>query len=153
MGLVVRQGGGVPDPESRRRNIGGSVSASTRRNYEGHFKKWDVSRGVNGLSPYIDSREERLEGDEDSVIAYGAMSVGPLGKEVSTMVTHLSAIGYFHRIRTGANPSTRMSRVQLMIKGLRRASGPGRRKLDFPLVDLRDLKGILTLKESDQLLI
>ena len=131
-------------------NIGGIVAASTRRNYEGHFEKWEVFRGVDGLSPYIDSREARLAGEEDSVIAYVAFSVGPLGKEVSTMVTHLSAIGYFHRIRTGGNPLTKMSRVQLMIKGLRRASGPERRKLPFSLEDMRALQGLLNLKEVGQ---
>ena len=35
-------------------NIGGIVAHSTRRNYEGHFKKWETFRGVNGLSPYLD---------------------------------------------------------------------------------------------------
>ena len=67
------------------------------------------------------------------------------------MVTHLSAIGFFHRIKIGVNPLSGMARVQLMLKGLKRASGPTNRKLPFSVEDLRALKGLLNLKEADQL--
>ena len=67
------------------------------------------------------------------------------------MVTHLSAIGFFHRIKYGPNPLNRMSRVQLMLKGLKREKGPTNRKLPITVEDLRALKGLLNLKDSDQL--
>ena len=40
-----------------------------------------------------------------------------------------------------------------MRKGLRRARGPERRKLPFSLEDLRPLKGLLNLREADQLIL
>ena len=132
-------------------SIGGSVASSTRRNYEGRFRKWEVFRGVNGKGPYIDQGEDRSSEEEDSVLSYVALSVGPLGKEVSTMVTHLSAIGFFHRIKYGTNPLNHMSRVQLMLKGLKRAQGPTKRKLPITVEDLRALKGLLNLSDPDQL--
>ena len=94
-----------------------------------------------------------IKSEEDGALAYVALSVGPLGKEVSTMVTHLSAIGHFHRIRTGPNPLTKMARVQLTIKGLRRSSGPEKRKPPFSTEDIRAIKGLLNLKELCQFLI
>ena len=105
-------------------DVGGSLDASTRRNHEGHFEKWETYRSVNGLSPYIDTRIEAFTHEEDIVLCYVALSVGPLGKEVSTMVTHLSDIGYFHRVRTGCNPLVNMPRAQLMLTGFRLARGP-----------------------------
>ena len=108
-------------------------------------------QGVNGLSPYLDTGADKFALEEDSVLAYVALSVGPIGKEVSTTVTHLSAIGFFHRIRFGYNPIKDMSRVQLMLKGIRRASGHANRKLPFSAEDLRTLKGMLNLKDTDQL--
>ena len=129
----------------------GSVANSTRHNYEGHFRKWEIFRGVNNKGPYLDQRDEWAVEEEDSVLSYVALSVGPLGKEVSTMVTHLSAIGFFHRIKYGPNPLNRMSRVQLMLKGLKREKGPTNRKLPITVEDLRALKGLLNLKDPDQL--
>ena len=119
--------------------IGGSVAASIRHNYEGRFKKWETFRGANGLNPYLDTTDDKFPAEEDSASPYVALPVGPLGKEVSTMVTHLSAIGYLHRARRGINPLTQMSRVQLMLKGLKRAKGPANRKLPASLEDLRAL--------------
>ena len=131
-------------------NIGGSVASSTRHNYEGHFHKWAVFRGVNGKDPYISTCDEKFMEEEDSVLSYVALSVGPLGKEVSTMVTHLSAIGFFHRVKIGFNPLSKMSMVQLMLKCLKRASGPTNRKLPFTIEDIRSLKGMLNLRDADQ---
>ena len=131
-------------------NIGGSVASSARHNYEGHFHKWAVFRGVNSKDPYISTSDEKFTEEEDSALSYVALSVGPLVKEVSTMVTHLSAIGFFHRVRIGVNPLSQMSRVQLMLKGLKRASGPTNRKLSFAIEDLRALKGLLNLNDADQ---
>ena len=111
------------------KGIGGIVADSTKRNYEGHFRKWAIFRGVNKMDPYLGINDDSTVEDEDSVLSYVSLSVGPLGKEVSTMVTHLSAIGFFHRIKFGANPLTKMARAQLMLKGLKRASGPVNRKL------------------------
>ena len=132
-------------------NIGGSVAVSTRRNYEGHFRKWEAHRGVNGLIPYLDTSAAKFPLEEDVALSYVALSVGPLGKEVSTMATHLSANGYFHRVKTGHNPLKEMPRVQLMMKGLRRPSGPENRKLPFSLEDIRSLKGLLNLKDVAQI--
>ena len=95
----------------------------------------------------------RAQEEEDSVLPYVALSVGPLGKEVSTMITHLSAVGYFRRIKTGRNPLKDMTRVQLMLKGLRRTAGPAKRKLPCSLEDLRALKGLLNLKDPDQIIL
>ena len=133
------------------KNIGGSVADSTRHNYEGHFRKWAIFRGVNKMDPYLGTNDDSVVEDEDSVLSYVALSVGPLGKEVSTMVTHLSAIGFFHRIKFGVNPLAKMARVQLMLKGLKRAGGPVNRKLPITVEDLRSLKGLLNLREADQL--
>ena len=56
--------------------------------------KWEIFRGVNGLSPYLDPSDGKFAAEEDSILSYVALSVGPMGKEVSTMITHLSAIWY-----------------------------------------------------------
>ena len=131
--------------------IGGSVANSTRHNYEGLFRKWEIFRGVNGKGPYLDPSEDKFDEEEESALSYVALSVGPLGKEASTMATHFPAIGFFHRVKHGVNPLTHMSRVQLMLKGLKRAKGPTNRKLPITLDDIRALKGLLNLQGPGQL--
>ena len=107
---------------------------------------------VNGRAPYLDAAEDKFTTEEDIALSYVALSVGPLGKEVSTMGAHLAAIGYFHRVRNGVNPLTQMSRVQIMLKGLKRAKGPANRKLPFPHDDMMALKGLLNLQDVGQLI-
>ena len=106
---------------------------------------------MNGLVPYLDPSGDKFASEEDSVLSYVALSVGPLGKEVYTMITHLSAIGYFHRVKSGGNSLVQMSRVHLTLMGSKRANGPTDRKSPFPLEDLMSLKGMLNLKDVDQL--
>ena len=71
-------------------------------------------------------------------------------KDISTVVNHLNAIGYHHRVRTGTNPISLMPRASLMIRGLRRAKGPAQRKLPISLEDLRTLNGMIGHKQIDR---
>ena len=109
--------------------IGGSIADSTRKNYKGSFEQWPTFRRVNGQSPFMVADPAGISGEEESVLAYLALSVGPLGKDITTVVGRLNSISYFHRVRTGVNPISLMPRVSLMIRGLRRAKGPTQRKL------------------------
>ena len=84
--------------------IGCSVSASTKHNYEGHFRLWAMYRSTNGLWPFLGLGGSNPEEGENSIMAYVAMSVGPLAKGMSTMATHLSGIGHFRKIKMGATP-------------------------------------------------
>ena len=108
-------------------SIGGSIADSTRKNYKGHFEQWSTFRRINGLSPYLSADPQGLPDEEDSVLSYLALSVGPLGKDIATVVGHLNALSYFRRARSGFNPISHMPRVSLMIRGLRRANGPTQR--------------------------
>ena len=65
--------------------------------------------------------EEKPTTEEDIELSYVALSVGPMGKDVSTMATHLSTIGYFQRVRRGIRPLAPMSRAHLIPKGPQRA--------------------------------
>ena len=79
-------------------SIGCSVAKTTRRLCEGQFGQWARFRAVNGLAEYLEAGPSGGGECEDSVLAYLALSVGPLGKDIATMLGHLSAIGYFRRI-------------------------------------------------------
>ena len=72
---------------------------------------------------YINTTDGTSTGAENIALPYVALSVGPLGKDVPPMVTRLSAIGYFLRIRMGSNPLAQMSPVRLMRRGISRTKG------------------------------
>lgn len=80
-------------------------------------------------------------------VSYIALSVGPMGRDVATMIIHLSPIGYFHRIKGGRNSLSSMTKLQLAINGFRREMGPPARKPPFSLDDLRALNGLLYLND------
>ena len=130
--------------------MGCSVSAATKGNYEGHFRLWSMYRGTCGLDPYVGKAGLGPDQEEDNVMGYVALSVGPMAKSMSTVATHLSGIGYCHRLRTGENPLLGMPRLQLMLKGMHREKGATVRELPFMLGDIRALKNILNLKLVDQ---
>ena len=134
-------------------SAGGSLAKTTRRLYEGQFAQWERFRAANGMSAYLEVGSEFLEKGEESVLSYLALSVGPLGKDISTVTGHLNAVGYSHRVRVGENPILEMPMVMLMVRGLRRAKCHTRRKRPITLEDLKVLKGMLDLKNSDQLTI
>ena len=133
--------------------MGQSVSAATKGNYQGQFRQWTVHRSVNGLTPYIGENNLTLREEEDSVMAYTVLSLGPLAKNPSTVNGHLGAIGYFHKLRSGVNPLAEMNRLQLLIKGMMRSKGPTARKLPTSVEDLRTLRGLLDLKDTDQMIL
>ena len=132
------------------RLMGCSVSAATKGNYEGHFRLWSMYRGACGLDPYVGRAGLSEEQEEDNIMGYVALSVGPLSKAMSTVATHLSGIGYCLRLRSGENPLLSMPRLQLMLKGMYRERGATVRKLPFMLDDLRSLKEVLELGIIDQ---
>ena len=44
--------------------------------------------------PYLNMSDVNSEREEDGSHAYISLSLGPLGENVDTMITQLSAIGY-----------------------------------------------------------
>ena len=80
------------------------------------------------------------EAGGNSVFSYSPLSAGPIGTAIGAMVGPLNAIGYFHRVKIGRNPLLAMPRAALMVRGLRRAKGPTRRKLPTSLEDLKVVK-------------
>lgn len=77
------------------------------------------------------------------MLSYLALSVGPLGKDITTVVGHLYAISCLRRVKSGQNPISLMPRVSLMSKDLRRPKGPTQRKFPISIEDLRTLSGML----------
>ena len=88
--------------------------------------------------------------EEESVLPYLALSVGPLGKDITTVVGHLNALSYFRRVKSGFNPISHMPRVSLMIRGLRRAKGPTQRKLPITIEDLTTLHDMIDHTDINQ---
>lgn len=130
--------------------MGCSAAPATKGNYEGHFRFRAMYRGACGLYPYVGKAGLNSDEEEENIMGYVALSVGPLSKAMSTVATHLSGIGYCHRLKTGGNPLLAMSMLQLMLKGMYRERVATVRKLPFMLDDLRSLKELLNLKLVDQ---
>ena len=84
-------------------------------------------------------------------MAYCALSVGPLNKDMSTMIAHLHCSGHFHKLKSGSDPIANMPRVQLMAMGMRREKGDTARKFPFMVHDLKLLKSVLGLTTADHL--
>ena len=61
-------------------------------------------------------------------MSHVTLDLGPMGGDVGAAQNHLQAIGYFHRIKSGANPLRKMPRLQNLMKGARREKGPCGRK-------------------------
>ena len=85
-------------------SIGGSIADATRKLYSGQFNQCARFRAVNGESAYFETDIER-PAREEILHSYIALYVGPLGKDMATMVGHLNDIGYFHRVKTGGTIS------------------------------------------------
>ena len=132
------------------RLMGCSVSQATKGSYEGHFRIWAMYRGTCGLNPYVGTNGLDLDQEEDNVMGYVALSVGPLAKAMSTITTHLSGIGYCHRLKMGDNPLATMPRLELTLRGMQREKGATARKLPFMLGDLKELRSMLDLRVIDQ---
>ena len=109
-------------------------------------------RRVNGASPYLCLHGAVRDKGEESLIGYLALSAGPLNKDTTTMTTHVHGIGYFHKVKLGANPIGGIPMVQRTMKGLRREKGPTARKLPFMAGDLRSPKALLNLETTDRIL-
>ena len=103
-----------------------------------------------GLEPYVGVAGVSPEAEEESVMGYVALSVGPMAKAMSTMATHMIGIGHCRRLKTRLNPFSTMPRLHLMAKGMYRERGTAVGKLPFMLDDLRSLKELLDLKVIDQ---
>ena len=80
-------------------------------NYTGHFRQWEIYRYANGLVPYLGLIDAEFEKGDDRLLAYLAMSVGPLNKDMPTTITHLRGIGHFRKLQLGPNPIINMPRV------------------------------------------
>ena len=142
--------GGKSKKETAEKLIGRSISPAAKYSYEGHFAKLELPRSLNGISPYFSVGNSGKERGEDSLLSYLPLSVGPLNKDMSTMITHIHGIGHLRKLRLGANPIGEMPRAQLMVRGMRRDKGPTARKLLFFVYDLKTLKNLLDLDNADR---
>ena len=86
------------------RLIGSSVSNSTKSCYARHFRQWAKYRSANCRIPYLASWDADLEKGEDILLAYLALSVGSLNKDMSTTITHLRGVGHFRKLEVGPDP-------------------------------------------------
>ena len=102
------------------RLAGGMVANSSRSVYDGLFKKWKIHRGVLGKTEFLSGDPLDKEGNENAAIAYVALNLGPMERDLGAIQNHLQAIGYFRKLRTGTNPMRTMNRLQNIMKGARR---------------------------------
>ena len=131
--------------------MGPSAAGATKHNYKGQFRQWAVRHSANGINPYVGENNLSFRGEEEeSVMAYLSLPLGPLEKDPSTTNGHLRAKGYSHRLRCGSKPLTETNRLQLMIKGMMRNKGPTDSKLPTAVGDLRTLNGLLDLNDINQ---
>lgn len=63
--------------------------------------KWEVFRGANRRGAYLVALVGDKESAEQCALDYMALSVGPLGKDMSTMGTHLPATGHIRMVQLG----------------------------------------------------
>ena len=139
-----RYGKGEGHRRKGRRNAeGGSISDSTLCNYSGHFRQWEVRRGINGVGPYIGEMAKSTKTDEDSARGYMTSALGPLEKGHPTATGRLGANGYYRKMQTGVHLLWGMHRVHLAIKGIRRAKGPTARKPPIAIGEMRAVMGVL----------
>ena len=129
--------------------IGCSISASAKYNYDGHFRQWELYRSINGIIPYFSVNAADKGSEEDRILSYHALSVGPLSKDMSTTIAPIHGIGHFQKLKLGANPIGDMPRVKLTIRGMRREKGTASRKSPYMLGDLKTLKNVIDLDSID----
>ena len=108
----------------------------------------DVPIGERAI-PYLGVGCAGLGKEEDSLLAYLALSVGPLNRDMSTMIAHLHGIWHFHKVKMGPNPISNMPRAQLMVRGMRREKGDTASKLPFTEQDMEMLESVLGLTTTD----
>ena len=72
---------------------------------------------VNGLGPYLGQGDAKEEADEGCLLAYLALSVGPLNKDMPTMIAHIRGIGHFQKLKLGSRPTTNIPRAHLAVRG------------------------------------
>ena len=89
-----------------------------------------------GKSEYLPTCLDDKDDNESAVIAYVTINLGPMERDVGTAQRHLQAIGYYRKVRAGANPLREMNRLQNITKGARRGKGPRKRKLHVTAEDL-----------------
>ena len=123
--------------------IGCSVSNSTKYNYTGHFGKGAIYRPPNGHGPYLGGGWVDLEKDGHRWLSYSALAVGPITKDMTTMITRMRGIGHFQKLKWGPNPIRNMPLVQPAMRGMRREKGPTARKPPFAADDIRSSKNLL----------
>ena len=146
-GKLVRLERDVSKRKSTESPIGGAVADTTRKPYNGQFPQWATFRRINGLTPYFALGTDGAEREEDSLLSYKSLSVGPIGQDIETMIGRLESIGFPHRVRTGKNPVNDIPRALLMVRGLRRARVPTKRKLPISVEDLMPLKEMIRLNQ------
>ena len=133
--------------------MGGMIANSSKSVYQGMFNKWRIHRAVLGKKEYLSSLEEDKEEEEEAVIAYVALNLGPMERDPGTVQNHLQAIGYFHRLRLGRNPLREMMRLQNLMKGAKREKGACRRKLPVTVEDLNVIYSKIDWSSSDSVTI
>ena len=128
--------------------LGQSLADSTKKLYMGAFRKWEMYRSIQGKGPYLSEDPAGIRDEEDSLMAFAALHLGPLEKDQSTVETYTTAISHFHKLRCGYNPLLAMKRLQLLLKGAKRAKGPTNRKLPVTVEDLEVISGMLHAKDN-----
>ena len=79
--------GGVAQKTLVGKLIGCAISSSTNYIYVGHFKQWKTYSSINVLSPYFRVIDADFDKEEDRLPIYLALAIGPLNKEIATMIT------------------------------------------------------------------
>ena len=105
---------------------------------------------MSGFTPYLGSDGVDMEREEDSLLNYLALSVGPSNKDMSTMITQIREVAHFRKLKLGANPISATPRAHLMIRGMRREKGPAAIKSPFTLSDLKSSNVFLDLDTIDR---
>ena len=100
--------------------MGGAIEESSRNVYRGLFERWSCRRYALGKTPYFPSATGSEETNKNAAIAYVALNLGPLERDVGTVQNHLQAIGYFHKVRDGYNPLTGMVRLKNLMRDARK---------------------------------
>ena len=117
--------------------MGQSVADSTKKLYTGAFQKWESYRRIQEKGAYLSTEPADARSEEDSVLAFAALHLGPLERDHATVQNYMTAISHFHKLHDGFNPLLGMKRVQLLLKGAKRVKGPTNRKLPVTVEDLK----------------
>ena len=107
------------------------MAESTKKLYAGAFRKWETYRKIQNKDSYISEDPLRLREEDDSLLAFAALQLGPMEKDHATAQTYTTAIERYRKLKRGENPLMGMKRLQLLLKGAKRVKGP--QAANFPL--------------------